>query len=465
MTRANPSPTQARNEELPMPRTPERTSYLRAGVALATLWLAWPGGRALAEPTQGGGDKAKAESVSHSGYGPDSADRLAAMAIAANPSLRAIEERVGALEQKVRQAGAWLEPSISAEYSSMPIDRPLLGEHAMSGIQVMLKQTLYWPGKIGAREEEAGDRVRQEQLTLAEQKVQLQATVKRAYYRLALTRQLRDVTRENVQLVSDFADVVRVKVETGLAAQHELLRLRVLVGRLEDDLKSYDQDESSLTAAINATLHRDIDIPVPTPKQTPVGEPVADATALAQRAEKERPLLRSYVAERETYLASARRAKREGYPDITLWAGYRVRTRAGADPGRDFVSFGLSLPLPLSYDARWGSERRHDEALAEAALQKRAAAVDEIRGRLGQIVAGWKRAVQEAHTYRKDLIPNARLSLDATYSSYQVGRADFASLFQAELELLNFERTARMAETAAAQARVDAEAMVGTGVE
>ena len=57
------------------------------------------------------------------------------------------------------------------------------------------------------------------------------------------------------------------------------------------------------------------------------------------------------------------------------------------------------------------------------------------------------------------------MSLDSVYSSYRVGRADFASLFQAELELLNFERTARMAETAAAQARVDAEAMVGTGAE
>ena len=74
-------------------------------------------------------------------------------------------------------------------------------------------------------------------------------------------------------------------------------------------------------------------------------------------------------------------------------------------------------------------------------------------------------AVQEAQTYRKDLIPEARMSLDATFASYRVGRADFSSLFQAETELLNLERTARMAETAAAQARVDAEAMVGTGVE
>ena len=288
--------------------------------------------------------------------------------------------------------------------------------------------------------------------------------MKRAYYRLALTRQLRDVTRENVQLARDFVDVVRGRVETGTAAQHELLRLRVLVGRLEDDLRSFDRDEVSLTAGINATLHRGIDVPVPTPARTAVEEPTEDATTFSQRAEKERPLLRRYSAVHDTYLASARRARREGYPDVTLWAGYRVRTQAGADPGRDFVSFGVSVPLPLSYDRRSRSESRHDERMAAAALQDRAAALDGIRGDLGRVVADWRRAVQEARTYRKELIPEARMSLDSVYASYRVGRADFASLFQAELELLNFERTARTAETAAAQARVDAEAMVGTGV-
>ena len=162
-----------------------------------------------------GSEVSPAETVPAQGspaYGPDIADQLGDMAVAANPSMQAIRDRVGALEQRVRRAGAWLDPSISAEYSNMPINDPVLGQHAMSGIQLMLRQTFYWPGKIGAREEEARDYVRQEQLGLAEQRVELQANVKRAYYRLALTRQLRDVTRENVRLVSGFIDVVRAKL-------------------------------------------------------------------------------------------------------------------------------------------------------------------------------------------------------------------------------------------------------------
>jgi outer membrane protein TolC len=397
--------------------------------------------------------------------GSDVSESLGDLAVLANPSVHAIEDRVGALEQKVHQARVWLDPTFSAEYSNMPIDDPTPGQHPMSGIQFMLRQTFYWPGKTGAREDEAKSRMLQEQLGLAEKMVQLRATVRRAYYRLALSRQLRDVTKQHVTLVSDFIDVVRIKVETGVGAQHELLRLRVLVDQLKDDLKNFDRDEASLTAAINATLHRAIDVEVSTPKQTVVQEPVADAVTLARQAERERPQLKRLAAEAETYRDAARRARREGYPDITLWAGYRLRTRAGTDPGTDFMSLGVSLPLPFSYDERWGSEGRQNEKLAAAAIQDRDAALDRMRGELGGIVADWRRSAQKARTYREELIPEARMSLDATFASYRVGRADFASLFQAELELLNFERTTLMAATDAAEALVSAEEIVGRGVK
>jgi outer membrane protein, heavy metal efflux system len=399
------------------------------------------------------------------GFGADIANKLGDEAVKANPSVGAIENRVSALREQVHEAGAWMDPTFSAEYSNMPIDNPVPGHHPMSGIQFTLKQTLYWPGKIGAREEEARSRVRENELALAEQKVQLRAEVRRAYYNLALARQLRAVTKEHAKLVRQFLVVARAKNEAGVVAQHELLRLHVLADQLDDDVRNFDEDEQSLTSTINATLHRPVDTPIPTPEQTAVPKPATDAVALARRAVRQRPLLKRYAAQAETYRAAARRAKREGYPDITLWAGYRLRTQAGTDPGTDFVSFGLSVPLPLSYDGRWGSERRKNERLARATIDERAAELDSMRGRLGKLVAVWKRAAQEARTYRKDLTPAARLTLEATFASYQVDRADFASLFQTELQLLNFERTTRMAESAAAEARVEVEAIVGGEVQ
>lgn len=396
---------------------------------------------------------------------PDIAEQLGTMAVQANPSVEAIKYRIAALQEKVERAKVWMDPVLSAEYSSMPIDAPYPGQHPMSGIQLTIKQTLYWPGKVAAREDEALNQVRQARLTLAEQKVQLRATVKRAYYRLALVRQLRAVTERHIALVSDLVAVAKVKNAAGLGGQHEQLRLQVLVEQLQDDLGNFDRDDVALTSAINATLHRSLDVPVATPATTQVLDPSGDALTFVHRAERDRPLLARFKADAAAYQAAARRAEREGYPDITVWAGYRVRTESGTDPGTDFVSLGVSIPLPITYDSRWGSERRQNEKMAAASLKEREAALDDIRGQAGRTVAGWKRAVRQARVYRQELTPGARMTLDATFASYQVGRSDFASLFQAELQLLDFERAARRAEAAAAEASVEIEALIGNGVE
>jgi outer membrane protein TolC len=119
------------------------------------------------------------------------------------------------------------------------------------------------------------------------------------------------------------------------------------------------------------------------------------------------------------------------------------------------------VPIPLSYNSRWGSLKRENKARARAAEQQREAELDRIRAGLGERIAAWKRASQEAKTYRKKLMPQAHRTLDATFAAYQVDRADFASLFQAEIQLLDFERTIRRAEAKAALSSVEVEALTG----
>jgi outer membrane protein, heavy metal efflux system len=391
----------------------------------------------------------------------DQASTLADQAVRANPGIAAVGSRIRALEQQVRLAGAWLDPMASVEYSNLPIDAWIPGRHPMSGIQLGLKQTFYWPGKIAAREEEARSRVAEEQLTLAERQLQLGAMVERAYYRLALVRQLRQVTVHHIKLVGQFLDVVRIRYQVGKVPQHDLLRLQVLEGKLEDDLKSFDRDDRSLTAAINAALHRSSDQTVRTPPALPTRQPPDSVQALARQAESSRPLLKRFLATARTRRAAARRASREGYPDITAWGGYRIRLASGTDPGTDFVTFGLSVPLPFSYDRRWGSQKRANEEQARALEQDREAEADRIRGELGHVVASWERAAEQAKSYREKLVPASQRTLDATFAAYQVGQADFASLFQAELQLLDFERTIRIADATTAVSRVEVQALIG----
>ena len=400
-------------------------------------------------------------SAQGSGGTVDRADELAGLAVKANPGIAATSTGISALRQRIRGAGAWLDPTVSLTYMNMPVDRWAPGASPMSGIQLSIKQPFYWPGKIKARRDEAEARVAEQRQTLSERKVQLRAMVKRAYYRLALVRHLRLVTSEHIKLVAQFIDAVRIKYEVGKAGQHDLLRLQVLRGKLADDLKSFDRDDAVLTAMINATLHRKSLVPIRTPPRLSPPRLEINPAALVKAAVKSRPLLQHYLAQAKTLRATARRAAREGYPNISAWFAYRIRLEAGADPGTNFVTLGVAMPLPLSYDRRWGSKKREAELRAKMSEQSREAELDRIRADLGRVAATWKRAAQEAKTYRAKLMPAAHKTLDATFAAYQVDRAGFASLFQAELQLLKFERTIRKAEATAALAQVEAEALVG----
>ncbi len=412
-----------------------------------------------------GAQHARAETAPQKRSPGDTSFALAELAVKKNPGITAIKSRVSALEQRIRGAGAWLDPKVAIEYSNIPIDSWILGDHGMSGLQFKLQQTFFFPGKVGLREEVARGEVRQERLLIEERKVQLRATVKRAYYSLTMIRHLKEVTQGHIKLVDQFIDVVRVKYEVGKVGQHDLLRLMVLKDKLKDDLKSFDQEDQALTATINATLHRAVSIPIETPERISEATPRHTIEQLTIDAERSRPLLRWYLEQARTRRAVAKQTAREGHPDLTAWIGYRVRIKATTDKGTDFFSAGLSLPIPLFNDRRWGSKEREHHARAEAAESEMKAELDRIRGALGRRIAAWKRATQEAKTYRDELMPAAHRTLDATFAAYQVDRADFASLFQAEILLLDFERSIRRAEATAALSRVEIEALTGNQIQ
>jgi cobalt-zinc-cadmium efflux system outer membrane protein len=235
----------------------------------------------------------------------------------------------------------------------------------------------------------------------------------------------------------------------------------VLGQKLRDDLKAFDRDEKSLLATLNATLHRPLAQAIVTPSKLQALAAPKDLAPLQARARRERPLLRQLSARARTARAVARRAAREGYPDITAWLGYRFRVASGADPGTDFVTLGVSVPLPFSYARRFGSQRRESQALARAVEAQRSATIDLIGGALARARARWQRAAQKAESYQRKLMPLAHRALDATFAAYQVDRADFASLYQAELALLDFERAIRRARIATHIERATVRALVG----
>lgn len=389
---------------------------------------------------------------------PDSLPVLLQLAVSQNPEVEALDAQIAALEERITRASAWSNPILTVAYRNVPVSSFALGQEPMSMFQVQLGQKVPLFGKTRRRAEVVRGAQRAKRHELVEMRSALRRQVSEVYYRLALSRQLRKITEDHIFLVEQLTDAVRIKYEVGRAAQQDLLRLEVLRERLGDDLFDFERSDTQLTAALNAVVHRDVSTRIETPTTLTPPSTSLDVADLIEQAKASRAALAVLVAQADSLRAKADLAEYEAYPDPTLFAGYGLRTPLpNSNPGRDLVTVGISVPLPLFYGSTHGAEARAARAQVRAVEAKRAALVDRISAAIADSVSGWKRAVGKARTYQEQLVPKAHRTLDATFSAYQVDRADFTSLYDAELELLRFEKTIRISivEALVARARVE----------
>ena len=372
----------------------------------------------------------------------DDPGELAEEALAANPGLEALSARVDELDALAGAAGTWSDPLVGIEYSNTPVDSFSLRDHPMSALQVQVQQTIPPWGWSGLREEVAASRTLAGEHALAEAKSQLRREVFELFWKLTLSRMLEEVTREHIARTEELLEAVRARYETGAAGQHQLLRLGVLRDQLRDNLGNFARADHVLSAALSRALSRDAGPTFATPphlEPKPVGGSVSDWLALARA---ERPELKRLEESIRTAEKAAELARVDGRPDVTVWMKYRVRLiDTPLDDGTDQVSAGFSIPIPSGSAKRSRAERTAQHQVARAGRARLTAELDRIESDLATIHARWTRAFEQAAEYRENLSPAARATLETSLSDYSVDRADFATLFEAEVALLDLERT------------------------
>jgi len=386
-------------------------------------------------------------------------DPLVEAALATHPDLAALSAQVDALEAAAAGAGTWMDPMIGLEVSSLPLWTFRLGDHPMAGVQVKAQQTLPAPGTNAADAEAALARVPVGEQRLEEARDALTRSVELAWWDLALSRQLEAVTQAHLARTEELLQAVMARYEVGAAGQHAVVRLELLRDRLGDDLGNFTARQAALTAALAAATAHSQEPPFETPAEvTPLAVAGTAATWLDLAVES-RPELARVAAEARAAEAEAEAARLSARPDVTVWAGYRLRTY-DMDP-RDLVTLGVSMPIPMGSRTRADAREASALAMAQAARSRLDGRTETLTGQLEALHARWTRAADKARTYQESLLPSAQASLETTLSDYTVGRADFASLYEAEVTLLTLERTWRTATLDTWRIAAEVRALIG----
>jgi len=359
---------------------------------------------------------------------------------AANPALARASALASAAQHRIRPAGALEDPRFSYDASNLPTGDFDFDSTPLSGHQLGLRQKLPFPGLLSSRKNAAKRGAEASVLLVDDQRLATDGAVEAAWAELGFAQQALDITNRNIALLRQLAATAESRYRVGSGLQQDVLRAQVeLTALLQERLR---RDEAIAYAESGLVALLDLPAETKLPRTAALGtsDETPALSPLLSALEERNALLRSAEKKVEEARLRIRVAELDGLPDVDLGVGYRARSRVSGDPvkGEDFVSAGLTVRLPWNR-SKWRARVSERKALlrrAEADLRGvRAMLVSETRRAHAELV----RASSEEALLETGLVPQARQSLDASRSAYEVGRIEFLSLLDSQVRLLGAE--------------------------
>jgi cobalt-zinc-cadmium efflux system outer membrane protein len=361
-------------------------------------------------------------------------------AVDANPTLARARALAEASAHRAGAAGALDDPRFAYEASNLPIGDFDFESTPLSGHQLGLRQKIPFPGLLSSRKDAARYGAEAARLIALDQRRMIEGAVERAWSELAFAQQALAITDRNLALLRQLVATTEARYRVGSGLQQDVIRSQLERTLLQQErlrrVEARERAESALVALLD--LPSATRLPPTAALALMVDTP--DLDALLGALESESPRFQSAREQLEEARTQVRVAELEGLPDVDLGLGYRIRRSVPGDPveGDDFLSAGVTLRLPVDR-SKWRAhvaQRRSTLHGAEAELRRvRAELGNEVRMAHAELV----RAASEETLVDTGLLPQARQSLAASRSAYEVGRIEFLSLLDSQVRLLEAE--------------------------
>lgn len=277
--------------------------------------------------------------------------------------------------------------------------------------------------------------------TAAQRKAQAQAGVEAARVELVFQESRRDLTaalfaaalaRRTVELGREDLDALRANVaaaearfRSGEGTTVDVLRLQSELARRETEVRTSAQALAAAQAAVNRTLGRDPEVPLPPlTLPAPAGElPMTpELTRLALRSEAGLRVLDRERTAAESSLTASRRQRR---PDL----GFGVAGRQySGDGGFRQGQFTLSVSLPWFNRERYRRDIQRDEAQLEAVRLDTAGRELGLREEIYRLHTTIEAARRAALSYRNEILPQTEAARAAALSAWMSGRGSLTDV-------------------------------------
>jgi outer membrane protein TolC len=371
---------------------------------------------------------------------PLALDWCLAVAQQSNPDIALDAAAADAAARRVRPAGALEDPRFGYAAVNLPVGSWDFDSSPMSGNQLELRQELPFLGLLGNRKAAARAAAEAASHDVADRRRRVAAAVERTWAELGFAQRALEITDSNIDLLRQLAEIAEAKYRVGTGLQQDVMRAQVELTLLLDERLRRVAMVRTREARLAALLDLPPGIAIPRTADLRDASTLPELELLLERLAETSPLLRAFAEQVEEAERAHRAVQLEGYPDVDLGIGYRLRSAAPGDPvaGDDFFSAGFVVRLPVDR-GKWRERTAERSALLRRAKAARRGALAQLRDAVLSSFAALAQADGAVTLLETGLVPQARQSLESNRSGYQVDKVDFLSLIDSQVKLLDAE--------------------------
>jgi outer membrane protein TolC len=378
-------------------------------------------------------------------------------ALAHNPGIQEVLSRWNAAKEQAVQEGAWDDLQVSGMSRLgrfVSVSRNAFADQTLS-----VSQMIPVTGKNLLRARAAAEEALMTYEEARRRELDVVAQTRTAYYRLANTRAQMELTRQNLALLQQLAEVTRGRYEAGNQGAGDVLAAEVEAGKLPESARDLDRERAEGESQLNVLMGRDAFQPVG--DLAPAPAPTVDLNLDRLRALTiaNRPEIRGAEHRLEAAKIRLELAHREWIPDpdVTL-EGQRYNA---AGQGVSEVDAGISFNIPWTNAPKYSAGVREAASNVVAAQHALDAARQEAMGLLRDALEDAAAAQHHEHLSGGALLAEANDAQKTAEIGYQSGKSGLTEWIMAARNLRDLQSMGRESLTDYQAAIAQVESIAG----
>jgi cobalt-zinc-cadmium efflux system outer membrane protein len=301
---------------------------------------------------------------------------------------------------------------------------------------------------------------------LAQQELEIEETVRLAYYELWFADRAIEITEQNREIAVELIKIAEARNAAGGSGQ-DVLRAQLQVDSLDERLIGLRRQKAVTQADLASLIQQPAMVGIePVDEINVLGIP-DQLDALFAAAQQCSPRLNE-----QRWMVSRDRQKQQlaclnRYPDFVFGAGWQTITESDAVSaianGHDNVNFMVGLTLPI-WKNRIDASIREASAEVTASSRELNAARDDTFRQIRRLTEQAYAADEQLRLYNNRILPRARKALQLSSADYRGRRVDFGEVTDGFTELLMFELQVARAQATLAGTVAQVQRVVGCEV-